>query len=233
MTWRFVANQSQTAIGRLWLCESRQCSQESRRSKGTFTATQLNWTELNSSSRTDCSQSASWRWRAWPITRRINRSACCLLQVSSVRFSLVRRLWLSLKFNFSYSGLEVSSSWGFPWVRLVPWNSPGIGNEIPFTRDWEREWEWCFGYGNEWKFHCLHAFLICSKTVFCHRASVHQAAKLVAALLRVVMVTAGLELIATQTNAHPTLIVVVKAASKLRFLITAKANDSVPKIIII
>ena len=36
---------------------------------------QTNWTELNCSSRTaalqQCSQSASWRWRAWPITRRV------------------------------------------------------------------------------------------------------------------------------------------------------------------
>jgi len=38
-------------------------------------STELNWTELRSGQ--PCSQSASWRWRARPITRRVTGSTWC------------------------------------------------------------------------------------------------------------------------------------------------------------
>ena len=50
---------------------------------------QLNWTELNCSSSTPVREpnAASWRRRAWPITRRVNGSTWC----RSVQFCSVRR----------------------------------------------------------------------------------------------------------------------------------------------
>ena len=51
-----------------------------------FRSDKLNWTELHFA---NCSQSTSWRWRAWPMTRRVTGTAGC----RSVQFSSVRPLW--------------------------------------------------------------------------------------------------------------------------------------------
>jgi len=63
---------------------------------------QTNWTELNCSSRTaalqQCSQSASWRWRAWPITRRVIGSTW----------------WRSVQFVYCKHGFSV-----FTWSRTA------------------------------------------------------------------------------------------------------------------
>jgi len=48
---------------------------------------ELNSTELQLLQ--PCSQSTSWRWRAWPITRRVTGSTWC----RSAQFSLFRLLW--------------------------------------------------------------------------------------------------------------------------------------------
>jgi len=48
---------------------------------------ELNSTELQLLQ--PCSQSTSWRWRAWPITRRVTGSTWCW----SAQFSLFRLLW--------------------------------------------------------------------------------------------------------------------------------------------
>ena len=45
-----------------------------------------NWTELQFA---NSSQSTSWRWQAWPITRRVTGSTWC----RSVQLSSVRPLW--------------------------------------------------------------------------------------------------------------------------------------------
>ena len=71
------------------------------------TADKLNWTELQFSS---SSQPTSWRWRAWPITRRVTGSTCSVQfvhwehsrwkacgQNSRLEFSSVHLLWKSLQ----------------------------------------------------------------------------------------------------------------------------------------
>ena len=70
--------------------------------KDLFTAAEMNWTpvlntrilmEAFTVHWTDCSQSTSWRWRAWPIACRVTGSTCCRsVLFSSVQFILVR--WL-------------------------------------------------------------------------------------------------------------------------------------------
>ena len=98
-----------------------------------FTADELNWTELNCSSRTAALQPMKWRrWRAWPITSRVTGSTWC----RSVEFSssaVNTALW--------------SSSWFSRLYRLVRvvWS----GCQSSLYRTWDRRaglawWETCF-----------------------------------------------------------------------------------------
>ena len=69
---------------------------------------ELNRTKLNCRSPTvvrelqTCSQSTSWRWRAWPITCRVTGSTWC----SSVKFSSFQSLLWDIHLNTRFSDLE-------------------------------------------------------------------------------------------------------------------------------
>jgi len=77
-----------------------------------------NWTELQFA---NSSQSTSWRWRAWPITRRVTGSTWC----RSVQFSSVRPLWppfyphsIVLRFRIRMFSLGLHVSWNY--VKTAP-----------------------------------------------------------------------------------------------------------------
>jgi len=82
--------------------------------KGAFTADEMNWTGLEFA---NCSQSTSWRWRAWPIARRVTGSTWC----RSVRRLAVWRL--SLRIHVFRTGLQFSS---VPPLWILP--KSGVSN---------------------------------------------------------------------------------------------------------
>jgi len=68
---------------------------------GLFTANELNWTEQFA----NCSQ-LTWRWRQWPITRRVTGSTSC----RSVQFTPLRPLWTRLYARTIFLQLSRNSS---------------------------------------------------------------------------------------------------------------------------